>query len=275
MTPQSLALVRLIVQSRTGVVVDPAREYLIQHRLAPVARREGFDSVDALLAAIRIQREPRLMWAVADAMSPTESAFFRDGTPFNQFRDVLLPSLAANRRSGPIKVWSAGCGTGEEPYSLAMIVDGEQDRYAATPVEIYASDLSERCLTKAQAGIYTQGEIQRGLPARQLVQHFTKHDAHWHLSASIRRRVRWRRLNLIADLSPVGQFDVIFCRYVLEAFDGPTRKQVLDQLAGALNPDGYLVLGDTETVLGLTEAFAPVPGQRGVFVRGWQQAMAA
>jgi chemotaxis protein methyltransferase CheR len=275
MTPQTLALVRLIVQSRTGVVVDPDRAYLIQHRLAPVARREGFDSVDALLSAIRVQREARLMWAVADAMSPTESAFFRDGTPFTQFRDVLLPSLAANRLSGPIRVWSAGCGTGEEPYSLAMIVDAEQARYPSSLVEIYASDLSERCLAKAQAGIYTQAEIQRGLPARQLVQHFTKLDAHWQLSASIRRRVRWRRLNLIADLSPVGRFDVIFCRYVLEAFDGPTRKQVLEQLAGVLKPDGYLVLGDTETVLGLTEAFAPVPGQRGVFVRGWQQAMAA
>jgi len=275
MTPQTLALVRLIVQSRTGVVVNPDREYLIQHRLAPVARREGFDSLDALLSAIRVQREARLMWAVADAMTPTESAFFRDGTPFKQIRDVLLPSLAANRRSGPIKVWSAGCGTGEEPYSLAMIIDAEQARYASSPVEIYASDLSERCLTKAQAGIYTQAEIQRGLPARQLVQHFTKHDAHWHISTSIRRRVRWRRLNLIADLSPIGRFDVIFCRYVLEAFDGPTRKQVLEQLAGVLNPDGYLVLGDTETVLGLTEAFSPVPGQRGVFVRGWQQAKAA
>ena len=275
MNAQFVALVRLIVQSRTGVVVDPERHYLIQHRLAPVARREGFDSVEALLTEIKAKRDARLMWAIADAMSPTESAFFRDMTPFVQFRDMLLPKLASARGSNPIKVWSAGCGNGEEPYSLAMIVDAEQEQYPQTPIEIYASDLSERCLTKAQTGIYTQAEIQRGLPARNLVQHFTKQDELWRLSPSIRRRVRWRRLNLIADLKPVGRFDVIFCRYVLEAFDGPTRKQVLEQLAGALNPDGYLVLGDTETVLGLTEALRPVPGQRGVFVREWQAAMAA
>jgi chemotaxis protein methyltransferase CheR len=275
MTPQSLALVRVIVQSRTGVVIDPDRQYLIQHSLAAVARREGFDSVEALLAAIRVQREARLMWAVADAMSPTESAFFRDGIPFNQFRDVLLPSLAAAGQPGPIKVWSAGCGAGEEPYSLAMIIDAEQDKYPSNPVEIYASDLSDRCLAKAQAGIYTQADIQRGLPARYLVQHFTKRDEFWHLSVSIRRRVRWRRLNLIADLGSVGRFDVVFCRYVLEAFDGPTRKKVLEQLAGVLNPNGYLVLGDTETVLGLTQIFQPVPGQRGVFMRCWQEAVAA
>jgi chemotaxis protein methyltransferase CheR len=156
-----------------------------------------------------------------------------------------------------------------------MIADAEQEKYPLAPIEIYASDLSERCITKAQSGIYTQAEIQRGLPARELVQHFTKQDELWRLSPSIRRRVRWRRLNLIADLKPVGRFDVIFCRYVLEAFDGPTRKQVLEQLAGALNHDGYLVLGDTETVLGLTETLRPVPGQRGVFVREWQEAMAA
>ena len=275
MTPQSLALVRLIVQSRTGVVVDAGRQYLIENRLAPVARREGFDTVDALLSTIRAQRDPRLMWAVADAMSPTESAFFRDRTPFVQFRDALLPRLAAARGNRPIKVWSAGCATGEEPYSLAMIVDAEQGRYLQTPIEIYASDLSERCLAKAQAGLYTQAEIQRGLPARHLVQHFSKHDELWRLSASIRKRVRWRRLNLIADLTPVGRFDVIFCRYVLEAFDGLTRKLVLEQLAKVLNPGGYLILGDTETVLGLTDAFRPVPGHRGVFVHDWQEVMAA
>jgi chemotaxis protein methyltransferase CheR len=267
MKPEDLDLIRVIVQARTGFVVDVNKVYLIENRLAPLVRREAFDAVSDLVKAIRTRREDRLMWAVADAMTPNETTFFRDRTPFIQFRESLLPALARARGSEPIKIWSAGCATGEEAYSLAMIVDDVRANLSGARIEIFASDLSERCLEKAQAGLYTQFEVQRGLPVRQLVRHFDRQEEMWILSPRIRQMVRWRRLNLIADLRSAGRFDVIFCRYVVNGFDGVMRKRVLEQLAMALNPDGFLVLGETETVLGQTDAFKPVEGYRGVYIR--------
>jgi chemotaxis protein methyltransferase CheR len=267
LTPESLDILKRLVQARSGVVVDRTKSYVIDSALAPLARRENFGSIDEMMAAIRERRDDRLMWAVAEAMSPAETLFFRDRTPFTAFRDEMLPALAALRGGEPIKVWSCACGPGQEIYSLAMVVDEDRPKLGAARVELFASDLSEANLAKAQAGLYTQFEVQRGLPIKLLLRYFDKEGELWRASPGLRQMVRWRRINLLADLSPLGQFDVIVCRYVTGDFGEATRSRVLGQLAGALRDGGYLVLGcdeAAENAPGLTQ----LVGQPGVYVRG-------
>jgi chemotaxis protein methyltransferase CheR len=265
MRPEDVETVRSLVHSRSGVVIDPAKTYQIETRLAPVARRAGFASLPDLIQAIRAKRDEKLMWAATEALTSGETSFFRDRAPFRQFREEILPDLIAKRGDQPIRIWSAACATGQEPYSLAMILDDERAKLAGARIELFGSDISERSLEKAQAGLYTQFEVQRGLPIRLLVRHFEKAEEMWALSPRIRQMVRWRRINLLADLRALGQFDVIFCRNVVSGFDEATRRRVLDQLAHALPEDGYLVLGLDETLTGLTDALKPVAGHRGVY----------
>ena len=265
MKPADIEVVRGVVLSRSGVVVDPAKIYQIESRLAPLVRREGFASHAELVQAMRTRPDDKLMLQVTEALTSSETSFFRDRAPFDQFRDEILPALAARRGDRPIRVWSAACSTGQEPYSLAMIIDAERSKLPGVKVELFGSDLSERCLEKAQSGLYTQFEIQRGLPIRLLVRHFERVDEHWALSPRVRQMVRWRRINLLADLRALGQFDVIFCRNVITDLDETVRARVLEQLAAALPDDGRLVLGLDETVVGVTEALQPVPGRRGLY----------
>jgi chemotaxis protein methyltransferase CheR len=274
MTPPEIAFIADLVRRRSGVIVDVDKIYLIESRLTPVARREGFPSVSGLIREIAERRDEKLIWPLVEAMASTETLFFRDRTPFDQLRNDILPVLARARQD-PIRIWSVGCATGQEPYSLAMLVDEERSAHASFKVDLFASDLSERCLEKAYSGLYTQFEVQRGLPSRLLIKYFDKVDDAWVLSPRIRQMVRWRRMNLLADLSSVGQFDVIFCRNVLSSFDEATRKTVLDHLALALAPDGFLMLGLNEGVLGLTDAFRPVTGRRGLYVRAPNSRVAA
>jgi chemotaxis protein methyltransferase CheR len=275
MRAEDVETVRALVHSRSGVVIDPDKTYQIETRLAPVARRAGFASLPDLIQAIRAKRDEKLMWAAAEALTSGETSFFRDGAPFRLFREEILPELVARRGERPIRIWSAACATGQEPYSLAMIVDDEQAKLAGARIELFGSDISERSLEKAQAGLYNQFEVQRGLPIRLLVRHFEKADEMWALSPRIRQMVRWRRINLLADLRALGQFDVIFCRYVVSGFDQATRRRVLDQLANALPEDGCLVLGSDETVAGVTEALKPMPGRRGFYAPAAAAAHAA
>ena len=265
MRPEDAETVRALVHARSGVVIDPVKTYQIETRLAPLARRAGFASLPDLVQAIRTQRDEKLMWAATEALTSGETSFFRDRIPFSQFREEILPDLVAKRGERPIRIWSAACATGQEPYSLAMILDDERAKLSGARIELYGSDISERALEKAQSGLYTQFEVQRGLPIRLLVRHFEKVDEMWGLAPRIRQMVRWRRINLLADLRGLGQFDVIFCRNVISSFDEPTRRRVLDQMARALPADGRLVLGFDETVLGVTDALTPVAGRRGVY----------
>lgn len=253
--------------ARAGLKVDPDKTYLLETRLAPVARREGFPSIADLIDAVTTRREEKLAWAVVEAMAAGETAFFRDREPFRLFRDEALPSLVRRREGRPIRLWSAGCGSGQEVYSLAMIVEERRATTGGSKVELFGSDISERALEKAQSGLYTQFEVQRGLPIRRLVDHFEKVDEMWAISPQIRQMVRWRRVNLAADFAGAAQFDVIFCRYVLSMLIEPMRAKVLENLASALAPDGFLFLGESESPAGFTEALEPVSGSPGLFVR--------
>lgn len=266
MNVDDLDLVRSLVQNRSGVVIDPSKTYFIESCLAPVTRREGFPTISEMIASIRSHRDDRLMWAVTESLTSSETSFFRDITPFQQFREVMLPALAASRGSEPIRVWSAACSTGQEVYSLAMTVDEDRPKLLGASIELFASDLSEHSLEKAQAGVYNQFEVQRGLSAKLLLRYFEQTGEMWRIAPSIRQLVRWRRLNLMGGFGGVGPFDVIFCRYVTSMFDEPTRRKVMGSLASALSEDGYLVLGLTETAEG-AEGLKPELGHPGVYRR--------
>lgn len=256
MKPDEIEFVTEIARAGAGLAVDPEKVYFLESRLAPVARREGFGSIREMLVAARQRREEKLLWAVVEALAQGETSFFRDPQVFRRLREELLPELARRRPDGaPIRMWSAGCGAGQETYSLAFTAEDAGPEVMAAGVEILGSDLSERSLEKAQAGLYTQFEAQRGLPIRLLLRHFEPNDELWALSPRVRSMVRWRRLNLNMEFRSVGRFDVIACRNVLSVMTQEARRRVLGQLAGALTGGGYLLLGAEETAEDLTGAF--------------------
>lgn len=267
LSPEHMEAVARTVHARSGLVLGPDKGYLVETRLGPVARREGCGSVAELAETLRVRRDEKLAWAVTEALCAPETWFFRDRTPFDQFRDELLPALTGARRTEPLRVWSAGCSTGQEPYSLVMAAEEAGDRFPDLRLEVVATDLSPRLLEKAQSGLYTQFEIQRGLPVRRLVRWFSKEEDNWRLSPRIRQGVRFRTQNLLDDCRALGRFDVVFCRNVLSGMDPATRAQVLERIAGQLADDGTLMLGADETVLGAGGAFKPVPGRRGLYVK--------
>lgn len=245
---------------RAGLKIDPEKAYLIDSRLGPVVRREGFASIAEFVEAVRIRNEERLVWAAVEALAQSETAFFRDFRVFERIASEVLPELVRARGGKPVRVWSTGCGSGQEAHSLAMLVD-EQPGLAGR-VELFASDLSDKNLEKAQSGLYSQFEVQRGLPARRLVRHFEKRGELFAISPRIRQMTRWRRVNLLDDLGPFGQFDLILCRYVLSQMAAFAQGRVLKSLGGALAPGGRLVLGRGESA---GDLLAPLIPDAGVF----------
>ena len=264
MTAEEIAQIVSLCRARAGLKVAPDKTYLIESRLAPVARREGYDSIGDMLAAIRDRREEPLIWSTVEAMASGETSFFRDRDPFREFRDEIVPPLARARGGAPVKVWSAACGTGQEVYSLAMMATELADADPAIRMEFAASDLSRIALERAQSGVFNQFEVQRGLPIRQLVRYFEKDGEQWRICDELRQRVRWRRINLIAGLRQIGRFDVVFLRYALSHMTEDAQRKVMEDLTFILPGDGVLVLGTKEPVAGLADAFQPVVGRPGL-----------
>jgi chemotaxis protein methyltransferase CheR len=251
-TLQDRELIARLCAERAGLKVDPEKSYLLENRLGPVARREGFGSVHEFISAVRDRDEDRLIWAAVEAMSPTETAFFREPGTIEAIVGEVLPELARRAEGRPLRLWAAACGTGQEVYSLAMALD--EAAPAGVTLDVFGSDLCERRLEKAQAGVYSQFEVQRGLSAQRLVRHFESLEEGFALSPRVRQMVRWRRVNLTEDLSRLGQFDLVICRNLLGYLLEDARGRVLANLRGALAPGGRLVLGANETAPGLTAA---------------------
>src|SRR3546814_4155626 len=212
----------------SGLVITQEKAYLLESRLNPVARKWDLDGVDALIAALRSKKDERLAVDVTDAMTTNESFFFRDNRPFEQFKNVVLPHLLEARAGRKqIRIWSAACSSGQEPYTLAMMLKDDAARLAGWRIEIVATDLSTEILKKAQEGLYSQFEVQRGLPITLLMKHFSQEGEKWRISEEIRRMVTYKPFNLLDNPSVLGQFDVVFCRNVLIYFDQATKGQVL------------------------------------------------
>ena len=266
LSPTAFTALADLLKTKSGLVIGADKIYLLETRLGPILKRTGLSDLNAL--AERVKRAPLdpLARDVVEAMTTNESFFFRDDKPFLHFRNQALPRLLAGRSAtATLRIWSAASSSGQEAYSLAMILAECRASLGGRTVEIIGTDIARDQLTRAQQGLYSQFEVQRGLPVQLLMRYFKKEDAHWRISDSIRSMVKFREWNLLGDLRGLGRFDIVFCRNVLIYFDQPTKGRVLDAIAAQMPADGALYLGGAETVLGITGRFAPMPGERGVY----------
>ncbi|MFO0997609.1 MAG: protein-glutamate O-methyltransferase CheR [Alphaproteobacteria bacterium] len=267
MTPATFQFVKEFVKKNSGLDLGDDKKYLVENRLMPIARLKRFKDIDDLVTNLRTKAEPELVRMVTEAMTTNESFFFRDTKPFDQFKTLVLPHLIKTRAGAKsVRIWSAACSTGQEPYSLAMILREHAAQLAGWRIEIVGTDLSTDVLEKAKAGSYSQFEVQRGLPIQFLVKYFKQNGDRWQIDPSIRAMVQYKVFNLLQDPGSLGRFDVVFCRNVLIYFDNPTKGQVLAQISKYMPDDGFLYLGGAETVLGVTDKFVALSGHRGIYV---------
>lgn len=268
MTPSDYDFIRKVLKERSGYLLAADKQYLIDSRLTPLARQAGFASLDELVQKMKAPNAGKLLEQVTETMTINESFFFRDKIPFDRFKDTMLPSMLEARASTRrLRIWCSAASTGQEPYSLAMILKSMKEKIAGWNIEIVATDISRDVLERARAGIYSQFEVQRGLPIQMLMQFFQQVGEQWRVTDEIRKMVQFRHLNLIEKFSMLGTFDLVFCRNVLIYFDHKTKSDVLERVAQQLTPEGYLVLGAAETVVGLSESFKPHPEKRGLYMR--------
>ncbi len=258
-TPSDFQYVSTMVRQRSAIVLSPGKEYLVESRLLPVARDAGVADVSELIAVLRRCPGGPLPSQVVEAMTTNETSFFRDVHPFTALSTTVLPELlqarAASRR---LNVWCAAASSGQEPYSIAMLLDEALAGRPGWQVRLLATDISEQMLARTRAGVYSQLEVNRGLPAPRLVKHFARSGAGWQVEARLRAMVECRLMNLDAAWPPMAQMDVIFIRNVLIYFDVPTKRRILERCRAALAPDGYLFLGGAETTLNIDDAFERV-----------------
>jgi chemotaxis protein methyltransferase CheR len=255
-----------ILKRRSGLVLANDKSYLLESRLTPIARKHGLGSLQELADRVRKQTDEVLLSEITEAMTTNESSFFRDTRPFQMLRDHVLPNMRKNRSKNKVlRIWSAASSSGQEAYSIAMVLDEEASRFTGWRIETVGTDLSSEMIERSKAGIYTQFEVQRGLAIQMLVKYFTQRGDKWVISDKLRKNVDFKVWNLLEDLSPLGNFDIVFCRNVLIYFDQPTRSKVLDAISERMRSDGYLFLGGAETVLGPLARFKPVEGQRGLY----------
>ena len=265
MTPPDYEYLRKLLKDHSGLDLSADKQYLIESRLLPLSRKHGMSGIGDLVQKMKAGSASHIS-QVVEAMTTNETFFFRDKVPFEHFRDSIMPEILkarAGRRS--VRIWCAAGSTGQEPYSLAMCLKEMSAAIAGWRIEIIATDLSQEVLEKSRTGIYSQFEVQRGLPIQLLVKYFKQTGELWQINADIRAMVQHRQLNLLHDFSALGAFDVIFCRNVLIYFDQETKIHIFNRLAKSVEADGFLVLGAAETVVGLTDTFKPYPEKRGLY----------
>lgn len=247
--------VRDLVRKRSAIVLETEKNYLVESRLQPLARQEGFPSIAELVARLRTGGSGELHSKVVEAMTTNETSFFRDLQPFEAVRKVILPELIAKRATSPLRIWCAACSTGQEPFSVAMLLAEYFPQLANGEVKILATDLSTQVLEKARSGCFNQIEVNRGLPAAFLMKYFDRHGLNWQLKESIRRMIEFRPLNLIETWPVLLPMDIVFMRNVLIYFDVQTKKNILGKVRRVLHPDGYLFLGGAETTTNLDDLY--------------------
>lgn len=240
------------IKKACGIIIEPDKLYLVESRLQPILKRESLAGLAELVEVLHANRTPAIAKDVIEAMTINETYFFRDKQPFDKFRDIMLPKLAAARqKEKKIRVWSAASSTGQEAYSLSMIVEEMLPKLGGVAVEIVGTDLAEPQVNKAREGKYTQFEVQRGLSTPQLLRNFQQRGDTWHVKDNIKARINFRQFNLMSDYAPLGRFDIVFCRNVLIYFEPARKSDILKRISKNLAPDGYIILGASESVLGL------------------------
>lgn len=259
MTDTEFDYIRKLLLDRSAIVLGPDKRYLVEARLAPVISQLALPSISDLVTRLRLDAHNGIATKVVEALVTSETSFFRDFLPFEVFRNQVLPDLikarAAERK---LTFWSAACSTGQEPYTIAMILREYFPELVTWQISILGTDISNEVIAKAKSGVYSQFEANRGLPAKLMVKYFQQHGTNWQLTESIRNMVDFRQFNLASMWSPLPLFDVIFLRNVMIYFDVSTKKEILGKAARLLRPDGYLVLGGSETTLNISDAFTRV-----------------
>jgi chemotaxis protein methyltransferase CheR len=266
MTGADFAFVAAFLKQRSGLIITQDKMYLLETRLAAILRDNNLDSLAALVDVLRQPGAASVKDQVVDAMTTNETSFFRDNHPFDALRKSVIPGLIERRAATRcLRIWSAACSTGQEPYSLAMMLKDSFPILGGWKVEIVATDLSPSVLDRACEGIYSTFEVQRGMPIQMLVRHFDQQEPNWRIKPELRQMVSFRPLNLLEDFSVLGQFDVVLCRNVLIYFDQPTKTRILAAIAKRIAADGVLLLGGAESVFGLSDAFSGLAGLKGVY----------
>lgn len=265
MTPLDFEYLRKLLKERSGLDLTAEKQYLVESRLTPLARKAGLSGIGDLVQKMKTGAAA-LTIDVVEAMTTNETFFFRDKTPFDHLRETVIPALLQARAARRhLRIWCAAGSTGQEPYSIAMCLKEYGPTLTGWRTEIIATDLSNEVLEKSRAGLYSQFEVQRGLPIQLLIKYFKQVGELWQINPDIRAMIQHRQLNLLQDFSHLGVFDVIFCRNVLIYFDQQTKTGVFTRLARQVEADGFLALGAAETVVGLTDAFKPHPDRRGLY----------
>lgn len=260
---------RDLLKAKSGLVIGQDKSYLLDSRLNPVAKKWGFDNLDAMTAALRGVPNKELINDIVEAMTTNETSFFRDTKPFDLLKNTVLPYFVKNnaRPAKRLRIWCAAASSGQEPYTIAMILKEEAAKMPGWSFEIIATDISNEILDQAREGIYTQFEVQRGLPITYLMKYFKQNGDKWQITPEIKSMIKYQYFNLLDPMTNLGQFDIIFCRNVLIYFDQPTKKSVMERMAQQMPKDGFYFLGGAETVIGITEAFKNVPDSRGLYAR--------
>ncbi|RZU33719.1 CheR family methyltransferase [Blastococcus saxobsidens] len=258
LTATSFDWVRELVRKESAIVLQPGKEYLVEARLLPIARQMGLADVGKLVETVRVRPDADSMRRIVEALTTNETSWFRDGDPFTALTSTVLPSLLTSRGANErLQIWSAACSSGQEPYTIAMLLDDALPN-AASRVSITATDLSREMVQRTRAGKFSQLEVNRGLPAPMLVRHFQRTGNEWEVSSNLRRMVNASECNLAAPLPRMGPFDVVYLRNVLIYFDLPTKQSILRRVRDLMRPDGWLFLGAAETTLGVDDSWERV-----------------
>lgn len=257
-----------LLKEKSGLVLTQDKSYLVESRLSPVAKKWGYDGLAAMTAALRGVPDRNLVIDIVEAMTTNETSFYRDNTPFENLKNTILPYYKAkNPINKRLRIWCAAASSGQEPYSIAMLLKEEAANMPGWSFEIVGTDISLEILDQAKEGLYTQFEVQRGLPITHLMKYFTQKEEKWQINDEIRNMVQYKYFNLLDGFTPLGQFDIVFCRNVLIYFDQPAKKDIMERIERQLAPDGFFLLGGAETVLGITDAYKNVPNTRGLYAK--------
>jgi chemotaxis protein methyltransferase CheR len=251
--------VRTLVKDRSAIILEPSKTYLVDSRLSPIVRKLNMNSIGELVTRMRQERFGELHRSVIEAMTTNETSFFRDVHPFEAMKTKIVPELMAKRAAErSLTIWCGACSSGQEPYSIAMLLRENFPELAGWRLQILATDLSTEILDRAKRGVFSQLEVNRGLPAALLVRHFTRQGLEWQVSDTVRNMITFRELNLIESWPSMPRVDVVFLRNVLIYFDIPTKKSILAKIRQVMRPDAYLFLGGAETTMNLDDVFERV-----------------
>jgi chemotaxis protein methyltransferase CheR len=257
--PGDFKYVCTLLKDEAAIVLEEGKEYLVETRLGPLAKNSGFASLADLVAELRFHAPAKLVKKVVDAMTTNETSFYRDAHPFKALQTTIIPELMASRaETRALNIWSAACSTGQEPYSLVMIMKDHFPQLINWHNYILATDLCSEVVEKAKSGLFRQIEVNRGLPAPLLMKYFSKVSGEWFIKEELRKQIDFREMNLATPWPPIPQMDLVLLRNVMIYFNNDTKRSILERVAKLLRPDGYLMLGASETTWGVEDSFERV-----------------